>query len=1021
MRARTARRLAFVVFTAFGAACAVGASQPVQVFIAGDSTASEYPVERYPQLGWGMVLKCAFGDDVVVRDYAVSGRSSKSFVTQGYFSQIEREIRKGDTLLIQFGHNDQKIEDPTRYTDAQTDYETWLSRYIELARSRGATPVLLTSVARRKFENGVLVDTHGAYAQAVRELAARSHTPLIDLAADSMRWIASLGDEASRRYFLVYTPEDHNERFPDFHEDNTHFNEMGARKVAGLVAARLAELKVPVSKRVKAQRPGLTRDTPLGGPSCTEPYTAKPMPPLPAFPGAEGAGRFSVGGRRGAVLKVTNLNDAGPGSLRAAIETAGPRTILFDVSGTIALEGPLRIRHSQVTIAGQTAPGDGITIRNFPLIVSADDVIIRYIRSRLGDERRSESDAIWISKGRRVILDHVSASWSIDETLSARSSAQEPDGGIYDITVQWSLIGESLNHSTHVKGAHGYGSLLAAGYGARLSFHHDLWAHHAGRNPRPGNPQTADRDPVGGFFDFRSNVFYDWGGEYAGYDADTGPKASHVQYNFVDNTYISGPGSTGSVAFKESNELAKAFFAGNTMNGALPTDPWSLVSGKSTGEYRLTVPVDVAPVTPDPAPSAYRRVLNDAGASIVRDEVDRRIVRTVQDRNGGLIDSQKDVGGWPALASLPPQPDTDGDGMPDAWERAHGLNPKKPDGRNRLDGNAYTNLENYLNDLVPQRTIPTIQETAPGLILITATAKSYETLQKAVDALPSEGGEITLAPGVYREKVVIDKPNVRLQGVGQKPQEVVLVWGDGAVNVGGTFKSATLHVSGDNFHADNLVIQNDYSLRSTQPSQAVALSVTGDRAIFSRVRLLGAQDTLYAASPKCTAEPCRVSRQYFRDCYIEGHVDFIFGDSKAFFDRCEIHALPHDEILLTAHARTAADQHRAYVFDHCTITAEALARNIYFGRPWRDYASVVFMNTDIEADLNPAGWREWHPGETQRLLTANYAEYHSTGRGAGNMAAREPHAHTLSDAEAAQWSLQTFLSGTDGWAPGGIR
>jgi lysophospholipase L1-like esterase len=275
MRGPTMRHLTFGVLAAFAAASAVGAARPVHVFIAGDSTASEYPADQYPQLGWGMVLKCAFGDDVVVRDYAVSGRSSKSFVTQGYFSQLEREIRAGDTLLIQFGHNDEKIEDPTRYTDAQTDYKIWLTRYIDLARSRDATPVLLTPVARRKFENGVLVDTHGAYAQAVRDLASRTHTPLIDLAADSMRWISSLGDQASKRYFLIYTPEDHNERFPGFHEDNTHFNEMGARRIAGLVATRLAELNIPLSKRVKAKRPGLTRDTPLGGPSCTEPYVAE--------------------------------------------------------------------------------------------------------------------------------------------------------------------------------------------------------------------------------------------------------------------------------------------------------------------------------------------------------------------------------------------------------------------------------------------------------------------------------------------------------------------------------------------------------------------------------------------------------------------------------------------------------------------------------------------------------------------------------------------------------------------------
>jgi pectinesterase len=411
-------------------------------------------------------------------------------------------------------------------------------------------------------------------------------------------------------------------------------------------------------------------------------------------------------------------------------------------------------------------------------------------------------------------------------------------------------------------------------------------------------------------------------------------------------------------------------------------------------------------------------VLSQAGASLVRDAVDERVVTSVRERTGRLIDSQTEVGGWPLLASLPAHADSDGDGMPDDWERTHGFKPDRPDGRNDNDGNGYTNLEEYLSSLVePRETRVAPGDTRGGPIIISATGKVYVTLQSAVDALPDTGGEITLAPGVYREKVSITRPGVRLQGVGAQPADVVLVWSDGAINVGGTFKSATLNVSGDDFRADNLTIQNDYSLRASPPSQAVALSVTADRAIFSRVRLLGAQDTLYAATKKCAAgESCATSRQYFRGCYIEGHVDFIFGDSKAFFDRCEIHAIAHPEILLTAHSRTAPGQDSAYVFDRCRITAEPDARNVYFGRPWRDYAAVVFMNTDIAADLNPLGWREWHPGETQRLRTAYYAEYRSSGKSVDS-SGREPFAHQLADDEVAQWSLQSFLAGTDQWHP----
>ncbi len=414
-----------------------------------------------------------------------------------------------------------------------------------------------------------------------------------------------------------------------------------------------------------------------------------------AFPGAEGAGRFALGGRGGQVLFVTNLEDGGPGSLRAAVEAKGPRTILFRVSGTIKLAKPLVIREGRVTIAGQSAPGDGITLRDHRLEVAADDVVIRYIRSRLGDESKTESDAVWIDRGRRIILDHVSASWSVDETLSASARFTDPEQGFYDLTVQWSIISESLTHSLHAKGEHGYGSLIRGGRGSRISFHHNLWANHSARMPRPGNYDGPDVDPLGPVFDFRSNVFYNWGGDRSGYNAD---KATLARYNFVDNAYVAGPQSGRPIAFNESNMLAKAYFAGNSMNGTIPADPWSLVTGVSTEGYRLAAPVDVAPVAPDPAGRAYERVLASAGASKARDPVDARVVAGVRSRTGVQIDSQRDVGGWPELKSAPPPRDIDKDGMPDMWERKHGLDPKVADGNGDVDRDGFTNLEEWLTD-----------------------------------------------------------------------------------------------------------------------------------------------------------------------------------------------------------------------------------------------------------------------------------------------------------------------------------
>lgn len=431
----------------------------------------------------------------------------------------------------------------------------------------------------------------------------------------------------------------------------------------------------------------------LVGPAAAETINHEVL----AFPGAEGAGRLALGGRGGQVLRVTNLDDSGPGSLRAAVETTGPRTVIFDIGGTIRLRSPLTIRRGQITVAGQTAPGDGISLRDHPLVISADDVVVRHIRSRLGDESRVEADAISIERGRRIILDHVSASWSVDETLSVGSRYDPPERGIYDVTIQWSIIAESLNRSAHAKGDHGYGSLVRGGYGARMTFHHNLWAAHRARMPRPGNYNPPTVDPEGPRFEFRSNVFYDWGGSHAGYNADTESRAS---YAFIGNAYIPGPDSTGRWAFEESNPLARAWFEGNTMAGVVPADPWSLVKDSDKPDYRLQARPDWVAIETPTASEAEAAVLNHAGARKVRDAVDARIVAGVRTQSLRIIDSQSEVGGWPELAPGRPWIDTDGDGLPDDWELAHGLDPAETsDGNADPDGDGFTNLEDWLNSL----------------------------------------------------------------------------------------------------------------------------------------------------------------------------------------------------------------------------------------------------------------------------------------------------------------------------------
>jgi pectinesterase len=311
----------------------------------------------------------------------------------------------------------------------------------------------------------------------------------------------------------------------------------------------------------------------------------------------------------------------------------------------------------------------------------------------------------------------------------------------------------------------------------------------------------------------------------------------------------------------------------------------------------------------------------------------------------------------------------------------------------------------------------------PKTITVGAAGADFTTIQAAVDAAPAEGAVIRIRPGVYREVVHVDKPKIQLRGEGNDWKKVVLVYGNSAASTCGTSCSATLFVTGSDFFAGNMTIANDYSKTSTVPSQAVAASVRADKAVLRHVRLLGAQDTLYASSIGCMKEgsECVTGRQYYADCYIEGHVDFIFGDAKAVFENCEIHSIPHGPGgYLTAQSNTRPDQDAGYVFNHCKITADAGAGDVYLGRPWREYSTVIFMNTDIEAPIVPVGWSDWKSAPQPRLPTATYAEFHSTGPGA-NPKERESYAKQLTAEEAKKYETKAYLAGPDGWDPTAVK
>jgi hypothetical protein len=426
---------------------------------------------------------------------------------------------------------------------------------------------------------------------------------------------------------------------------------------------------------------------------------------LPAFPGAEGYGSPAKGGRGGRVIEVTNLEDSGPGSLREACDANEPRIVVFRTAGNIELKKAIRINRPYITIAGQTAPGDGICLKDYPLDIRTHDVVIRFIRVRPGDTARKEMDGIWGTFSDRVILDHVSSSWSIDETISFTRGGPS-------LTVQYCISSESLYKSVHSKGNHGYGGIFAADNG---TYHHNLLAHHTSRNPRFAKSITTD---------YRNNVLYNWGFNSA-YGGDEG------NFNIINNYYKAGPATREGVRNRmvapdtrpNSDLTGKWYVTGNYVDGfqEVTADNWKggvqprrlpLETYRSDKEFAAPA------IRMQSAKEAYETVLRTAGCVLPkRDTLDARVMEEVRtgtakygksfDGGGnGIIDSQTDVGGWPELASGPVAVDSDHDGMPDEWEKKYGLNQNDPsDGAKDKDGDEYTNVEEYLNGTNPMEFI----------------------------------------------------------------------------------------------------------------------------------------------------------------------------------------------------------------------------------------------------------------------------------------------------------------------------
>jgi len=482
-------------------------------------------------------------------------------------------------------------------------------------------------------------------------------------------------------------------------------------------------------------------------------YSTPDRSRIASFPGAEGAGKYTTGGAGGTVYTVTSLADDGSeGTLRWAVEQPGKRTIVFAVGGVISLTKKLQIKNGDITIAGQTAPQPGICLKGNTLNISADNVIIRFIRSRMGDETQTEDDAMngyqkeYPGK-KNIIIDHCSMSWSTDECASFYGNS--------NFTMQWCIISESLTNSIHGKGKHGYGGLWG---GTPATFHHNLIAHHSNRTPRLCGSRYSNKKEMENV-DIINNVIYNWTGEGA-YGAQGG------YYNLMNNYYKPGPASVSAeihcrlftayinneVDANEENQAAgiygKFYVNGNYMDNTVTglttkqQEEIAAANADNTSESAFKMKVVNAKgnevkegiVISVPsreqylsssqfvlwqdyrfmqeAQTAYQSVLAYAGASNIPDKIDTRIIKETREGTvtysgsigglSGLIDTQTDVEGWDEyIESRSTLTDTDGDGIPDNWETENGLNPNdKNDGSKYNLSKEYTNLEVYLNSLV---------------------------------------------------------------------------------------------------------------------------------------------------------------------------------------------------------------------------------------------------------------------------------------------------------------------------------
>ncbi len=803
----------------------------------------------------------------------------------------------------------------------------------------------------------------------------------------------------------------------------------------------------------------------------------------PAFPGAEGFGMYTSGGRGGKVYHVTSLADDGSqGTLRYAVGQSGPRTIVFDVSGTIELTSRLNISKGDLTIAGQTAPGDGICLKNYETYVGADNVIIRFIRFRLGTDKpdytdgkpTQDRDAIWGRNHKNIIIDHCSMSWCTDECASFY--------GNQNFTMQWCLVAESLRGSIHPKGYHGYGGIWG-GQGA--SFHHNLVAHHDSRTPRLCGSRYSNQ-PDKELVDLRNNVFYNWGATNSGYAGEGG------SYNFVNNYYKSGPATKSSIKYRifepwaddGKNDQPQGVYGhfyvkGNYMEDKGDNWDWNGfdVNNSNNGSMNKNSitsysEYSVASVSTHNADVAYAKVLKYAGASLRRDAVDERVANETRNRTNtykgsvlgglGIIDKPSDVGGWPLLKSEAAPMDSDGDGIPDEWESAHGLNPSDASDGSSLapDGSGYTALEIYMNSLVCEIMADGVADAMNSASSVSCDDQQWQGQQDNPDE-PEENDDIyvpsssanhtkydfvvgidgdfaaakSAAESSQKSRFIIFFPNGSYNiGSLTGNENQMTTWGKGnvsfigqstsGVNIYNTASSEGISVtatlcfssSANNLYLQDLTLQNKaYNNPNASANRFVVVQDKGNKNIYKRVRMLSTQDTYYTNTGS--------GRSYLEECEIHGTVDFICGGGDIFFDRCLLYLENRANDCIAAPAGTGE---WGYVFHDCTIDGYGSTdKNFTLGRAWNKSPRVVYINTTMKKIPTDAAWGN----PINNVMPVLFAEYNSrdANGNAVNLSNRRSYFEkngvstyinpVLSASDAAKYTLGNVLSGSDNWQP----